>query len=73
VVVALFTVAGIGLTAGSFVMLLVSEHGSLFGFHEPDYDPTAIAITRIAELAAFVLLGAYLVARFVVKAPMRRW
>jgi hypothetical protein len=71
--VALFTAAGIGLTGGSFVMLLVSEHGSLFGFHEPGYDPNALAAARASELAAVVLLATSLVVRFATRGRKPRW
>ncbi len=71
--VALCTAGGIALSAGSFVMLLVSQHGSLYGFHEPGYDPAAIAAARASEVAAVALLGASLVARFVGRAPNVRW
>jgi hypothetical protein len=54
--IVLVTMAGIGLAAVSFGMLVVSEHGTLFGFHEPGYDPTAIARSRIAEVVAVALL-----------------
>ncbi len=57
VAVALATVAGIALAAGSLVMLIISEHGTLFGFHEPGYDPVAISRSRIAEVVAVCLLG----------------
>jgi hypothetical protein len=72
-VVALVSVAGIGLTAGSFVLLLVSEHGSLFGFHEPGYDPSALAAARASELAAVALLATSLVIRFATRARKPRW
>jgi hypothetical protein len=52
--------AGFVLAATSLVMLVVSEHGTLFGFHEPGYDPTAISRSRVAEGAVIVLLGASL-------------
>jgi hypothetical protein len=71
--VALVTLGGIALSAGSFVMLLISEHTPLFGFQEPGYDPTAIAASRDAEIAAVLLLGASLVSRFATKAPKLRW
>jgi hypothetical protein len=72
-VVALASLGGIGLAATSFVFLFVSERTPLFGFQEPGYDPAAIAFSRGAEVAAVVVLGAYVVARFVVRVPMRRW
>jgi hypothetical protein len=71
--VALLAAAGIGLAATSFVFLLISEHRPLFGFMEPGYDPTAIAFSRVAEVAAVVLLGTFLVARFVARVPIPRW
>ena len=71
--VALVTIGGITLGAGSFVVLTISERRPLFGFQEPGYDPTAIAISRATEVAAAVLLGASLVARFAGKAPKVRW
>ncbi len=40
----------------SLAMLVVSEHGTLFGFHEPGYDPTAISRSKVAEIAALGLL-----------------
>jgi hypothetical protein len=60
--VALIALAAIGLAATSFVFLLVSEHTPLFGFQEPGYDPPAIAAARISEIAAVVLLVAFLAA-----------
>jgi hypothetical protein len=55
--------AGIALAAGSLVMLIISEHGTLFGFHEPGYDPEAISRSRVAEVAAVGLLSASIVLR----------
>jgi hypothetical protein len=52
---------------------VIAEHRPLFGFMEPGYDPTAIAASRGAELAATVLLGGYLVARFAGRWSTRRW
>jgi hypothetical protein len=69
--VMLAAVAGIGLAATSFVFLLVAEHTSLFGFHEPGYDPAAIAFTRVAEIATVVLLGAYVAGRLLTRANRR--
>jgi hypothetical protein len=57
----------------SFAFLLISERTPLFGFKEPGYDPPAIAASRGAEVAAAVFLGLFLVGRFRLKAPMRRW
>src|SRR5262245_5920352 len=70
---ALLSLGGIGLAATSFVSLLVSERTPLFGFMEPGYDPTAIAASRAAEVASVVLLGSFLVARFVRRVPVGRW
>jgi hypothetical protein len=71
--VALITAGGIAPAAGSFVVLLISEHTPLFGFRERGYDPTAIAISRDAEIAAVFFLSASLAARFATKAPKHRW
>jgi hypothetical protein len=49
-----------------------SERTALFGFREPGYDPAAILASRIAEGATVVLLGAFLMARFVTPARSRR-
>jgi hypothetical protein len=65
--------AGVALAVVTFVLLEISERRPLFGFREPGYDPAAITTSQAAEVATAVLLGAYLVARFVVKAPIRRW
>jgi hypothetical protein len=64
IAVTLVTLGGIGLAAGSFVLLVVSEHTPLFGFQEPGYDPAAIAASRGAEIAAVVLLGTSLALRW---------
>jgi hypothetical protein len=71
--VALAAGGGVALAATAFVFLAVSEHTSLFGLHEPGYDPTAIALTRVAELATIVLLGAFLTTRLLLKPSTRRW
>ena len=71
--VALLAVGGIGLAATSFVFLYVSERTPLFGFMEPGYDPAGIAASRIAEVATVVLLGVFLVVRFVARMRMPRW
>jgi hypothetical protein len=71
--VGLFTTGGIGLAAGSFVMLLVSEHSSIFGFHEAGYDPAAISAARASELATVALLVTSLVIRFATRGPKARW
>jgi hypothetical protein len=73
VLVGLVALAGIGLAGGSFVMLLISEHSTLFGFHEAGFAPTAIARSRQFEIAAVVLLGIGLVARFATRSSQHRW
>jgi hypothetical protein len=70
---ALVALGGIALAAVAFVFLAVSERTTLFGFHEPGYAPTAIAVSRVAELATVALLSAYVIARFVAGTSMRRW
>jgi hypothetical protein len=67
------TLSGIALTAGSFLMLLISERTPLFGFQEPGYDPTAIALARDTEITAALLLAGSLVARFATKGRKLRW
>ena len=51
------------------MLLWISERTPLFGFQEPGYDPTAIAISRSAEVAAVASLGASLAGRFAGTAP----
>lgn len=70
---ALATAGGVALAAVTFAMLAISESQPLFGFQEPGYDPVAIAASRVADVATVILLGGYLVVRFVVRAPIRRW
>ena len=65
--------AGVMFAAVTFVFLLISQHTPLFGFNEPGYDPSAIAASRVTEIAAVVLLGLFLAGRVWLKAPMRRW
>jgi hypothetical protein len=72
-VVALAALDGIGIAATSFTFLLISEHTTLFGFHEPGYDPRAIAFSRVAELVAVALLSAFAAARFVLRVSVPRW
>jgi len=67
-VAALVAVAGIALSAGTLVMLLISERTPLFGFQESGYAPTAIAFSKAVEAAAVVLLPIALVARFAPRA-----
>jgi hypothetical protein len=71
--VGLLALAGIGLAATAFVFLMISERTPLFGFMEPGYDPAAILASRVAEVATVVLLGAYVVARFVGRTFAARW
>ena len=66
-------VGGIGLAATAFAFLAISEHTPLFGFMEPGYDPAAILAARVAETAAILLLGGYLIARFAGKWSTGRW
>jgi hypothetical protein len=68
-VLALLLVAGIGQAATAFVFLAISERTSLFGFQEPGYDPTAILASRVAEVAAVLLLTGYFAARFAKRRP----
>ena len=72
-VVALLALGGIGLAATAFVSLFVAERTPLFGFMEPGYDPAGIAASRVAEVAAVVLLGVFFTARFAARIPMPRW
>ena len=71
---AIVAIAGVVLAAATLIFLALSESRPLFGFREPGYDPAAIAASRAAEVTTVALLGAYLVARFVVaKRSVRRW
>ena len=72
-VLALLTLVGMIQAATAFVFLFISERMPLFGFMEPGYDPQAILASRITEGATVVLLGAFLVARFVRRAPIASW
>jgi len=69
----LVALAGVALAATSFVFLLISEQTPLFGFKEPGYDPTAISVSRIAEIATVVSLVLFVAGRFWLRVPMRRW
>ena len=71
--VALLALGGVGLAATSFAFLAISEHTPLFGFMEPGYDPPAVLASRVAEVAAILLLGGFLVARFVGRRTAGRW
>lgn len=73
VLLALLAAAGIALAAVAFAFLLISEQTPLFGFKEPGYDPPAMAAARAAEVATVLFLGAFLVGRLGLKAPMWRW
>jgi len=72
-VVVLLALAGIALSATTFVFLLVSERTPLFGFMEPGYDPPALMAARVAELAAAGLLASFLAMRAATKGPIGRW
>src|SRR5262245_42659411 len=69
----LLALGGVVLAATAFVFLAISEQTPLFGFMEPGYHPAAILVSRIAEGAAVVLLGSYLVARVAGRADTGRW
>jgi len=64
---------GVAFAVVTFVLLEISERTPLFGFREPGYDPVAITASQVAEIATAVLLGTYLVARFVARTSLRRW
>jgi hypothetical protein len=70
--VVLVTSAGVALAAVSLAMLIISERGTLFGFHEPGYDPQAISRSRFAEIVAIALLGASLALR-AARSARPRW
>ena len=71
--VGLLALAGIGLAATAFAFLAIAEQTPLFGFMEPGYDPTAILASRVAEVLTVVSLSAFVILRFIVRVPMRRW
>lgn len=58
----LAAVGGILFAVGTIVGLEISEHGTLFGFHEHGYR-LAIVLSIVFEAAAVVALSAYLVGR----------
>jgi hypothetical protein len=60
----LLALAGIAQAVTAFVFLFISERTPLFGFKDPGYDPSAIAASRVAEVATVVFLGAFLAGRF---------
>jgi hypothetical protein len=69
----LLAASGIGQAAMAFVFLLISEHRPLFGFMEPGYDPTAILLARVFEIATVVFLATFIMARFLARrAAVRR-
>jgi hypothetical protein len=72
-VLALLALAGMAEAATGFVFSLISERTPLFGFMEPGYDPAAILAARVAEVATVVLLGGFVVARYVARRPTERW
>jgi hypothetical protein len=69
----LLALGGVALAATSLVFLAISEATPLFGFMEPGYYPTAILLSRIAEGAAVLLLGSYLLARIAGRADAGWW
>jgi hypothetical protein len=69
----LLALAGIALATVAFAFLLISQHTPLFGFKEPGYDPTGIDAVRAAEVATVIFLGAFLVGRHGLRAPVWRW
>jgi hypothetical protein len=62
---------GVGVAAGSLAALLVSEQTPLFGFMEAGYRQ-AIVISIALEILATVLLGAYLMGTFRIRAALSR-
>jgi hypothetical protein len=69
---ALLAGGGIVLSASAFAFLLISERTPLFGFKEPGYDASAIMAARVSEVAAVVLLSAFLAAPLAKRAPRGR-
>jgi hypothetical protein len=63
VAVVALALIGIGQAVTQFAFLKISEHGTVFGFHEPGYEPEAIRNVQIAEWTTVVLLTAFLIAR----------
>src|SRR5262245_2121168 len=57
----LAAIGGIVLAAGTIIGLAISEHDTLFGFHEHGYRP-AIVMSLAVEALAIVSLAAYLIA-----------
>ena len=71
--VALLALAGVAQAATAFVFLNISGRTPVFGFREPGYDPAAILASRVTEAATVVLLGAFLAARLLRRAPAMGW
>jgi hypothetical protein len=71
--VTLLALAGSGQAATAFVFLWISERTPLFGFMEPGYDPAAILVSRVTEVATVVLLTAFLVARLARRQHVATW
>jgi hypothetical protein len=59
----LAALAGLGVAAGGFVGLLVSEHTPLFGFSEHGYR-FAIVLALVAEAVVMVMLALFLIGEF---------
>jgi MFS family permease len=59
-ILAVLALSGMGVALGSLIGLLISEHTPLFGFMESGYRQ-AIVISIVLEVAATLLLGAFLV------------
>ena len=69
---ALLAIAGIGIAATSLLGLWISEQSSLFGFTDHGFRPAIVAAIA-SEVAAVILLGAYLgLARVRPGRPSRR-
>jgi hypothetical protein len=63
VAITALALGGVGVSAGSLVMLMIAERRPLFGFMEPGFHPEMILLARISEVATVLLLGAYLLAQ----------
>jgi predicted lipoprotein with Yx(FWY)xxD motif len=71
-IVALLALGGVALSATSYVMLLIAERRPLFGFMEPGFNPDAIMVARVSEVATILLLGGFLLALMFGRAGPRR-
>jgi hypothetical protein len=60
----LAALAGVGVAAGAFVGLLISEHTPLFGFTEHGYR-FAIVLALASEVVVMVTLGLFLISELV--------